>query len=124
MKRLEVDAKEFRALMKRVSISKRKSAHELATITFRKGFGELEVGATTLTFHADGDWKGQATFTAAMLVAVREDPPIGDPIVMEYADEKITIGDFKMGATWHTAVAKRIVIPNEVDWAGRTSCHT
>ena len=65
MKRFEVDAKEFRALMKRVGISKRKSAHELATITFRKGFGELEVGATTLTFYADGDWKGQAKFTAA-----------------------------------------------------------
>ena len=116
MKRLEVDAKEFKALMKRVSISKRNSAHELATIAFRKGFGELEVGATTLMFHADGDWKGQATFTAAMLVAVREYPPSGDPIVIEYADEKITIGNFKMGATWHTAVAKRIVIPDEADW--------
>lgn len=116
MKRLEVEALEFKGLLKRVSITKRRSAHEMASITFRGKFAELEIGATTLVFSARGDWNGQATFPAAMVVALREYPPTGELIVIEYADKKIKVGNFAMGASWNRAVAKRLTIPEDADW--------
>lgn len=51
-----------------------------------------------------------------MIVALREYPPTGNPIVIEYKDEKITVGNFTMGANWNTAVARRITIPKDADW--------
>jgi hypothetical protein len=115
-KSLSVDLKEFVALLKRISLTRKRASSESATLTFRKGFAELQIGAMTLVFHATGNWGGEARFPSTMMVALKKVPPSGDPVTITFDKGQIAIGSFKMSADWSRAMPNRVVIPDDAEW--------
>ena len=73
---------------------------QLALISCDSGFMAVEVEGQAIVIHADGEWNGRAIIGARYLVALHRSPPIENPIVIRYADDRLRISTLSIPCDW------------------------
>jgi hypothetical protein len=79
-----------------------------AMLAFEGGFLSIEANEQAVVVRADGQWQGRARFSANILRAIAKVPPAGDPVVIEFADNRLRVGTLVIGCRWETVSARFI----------------
>jgi len=98
--RLEVDATEFRAVLKRLKRFARGMRDKSVRLSYTGGNLALAAPGITITIPAEGRWPKTVRVTAKLLIMLIKVPPPGDdPVVLSFDGERLSIADCSMGAS-------------------------
>ena len=98
---LQVGRAEFKKACKVFTLKRLelKRAH----LKFESGLLSINSGAHTAVMRAAGTWHGHASFSGNILRAIATAPPLGDPIVIGYADGHLLVGTMTVTCDWSLA---------------------
>lgn len=121
---LSVDLKEFNHAMKIFKVgmerknAKKKQLTIPAMLSFNDGFLSIESDDKIIVMRATGEWNGKAQFSQNTIKALALVPPNINPVIISYADERISIATMKVGCDWETlskGMLDKLNNPNPID---------
>jgi len=98
--RLEVDATEFRAVLKRLKRFARGIRDKSVRLSYKEGNLALAAPGVTVTVPADGRWPRTVKVTAQLLILLIKAPPPGDdPFVLSFDGKRLSVAGCSTGAS-------------------------
>lgn len=106
---LSVDLKEFNHAMKIFKVgmerknAKKKQLTLPAMLSFNDGFLSIESDDKIIVVRATGEWNGKAQFSQSTIKALALVPPNVNPVIISYAEERISIATMTVSCDWESA---------------------
>ena len=106
---LHVDLKTFNHAMKIFKVgmmrknAKKKPVILPAILSFSNGFLSIDSDDKVAVIHATGEWHGKAQFSSSIIKALALVPLNTNPVMINYADGRLSIGTTSMACDWALA---------------------
>lgn len=107
--RLSVDLKAFNFAMKTFKVgvdrknAKKKPVILPAMLSYNDGFLSIEYDDKMTVMHASGEWQGKAQFSGNVVIALALVPLATNPVIINYSENKISIGTATVTCNWESA---------------------
>lgn len=121
---LSIDLKEFNHAMKIFKVgmerknAKKKQLTLPAMLSFTDGFLSIESDDKIMVVRATGEWNGKAQFSQSTIKALALVPPNASPVIVSYADGKISIATMRVSCDWEAlsqGMIDKLTNPNLLD---------
>ena len=71
-----------------------------ALISCDGGYMAVEVEGQAIVIHADGEWNGRAIIGSRYLAALHYSPPLENPVVIRYAEDRLRVSTLSIPCRW------------------------
>jgi hypothetical protein len=87
-----------------------------AVLGFDGSYLTVEVFDQMFVARATGVWPGNARVSATLIAALKQAPPAGDPLLVRYDGERLSIGSMRVDCVWQPVSAALTSAPAARDW--------